>query len=419
MKGTHPRITLLGSNSGKNLGDAAIMSAVVDVLTEELPDAEFFVPSTNPKFIDQNYGSKYNVKGVNVMPWTGSIRLFGLTTFNCLRKSDAALICDGIIFGKKFFNPTFNFLITLFLLAPIAKLLNCKLVCYSCGIGPFGNPWSRWAARSLLNNCDLVIMREHDSKKLAEEIGCTKEIPVTGDAAFINKVESEERAKQLAIKEGLDWNKHWFGINVTKYVDTWLTAEERLSDHSGYLEMLANGVKAAQQQVSEPFEPVVFCTHPMDLEFCETLAKKLNARVINNNTYLSHDIQALMRKCELFMGMRFHSVVLASAVYAPVIGLIYAPKVRGFMRLLECEQYGLELAQLSKESLAKTIASAWNIRRDLQVTQRPVIDALKAGARRAATTIRERYYPNYQAKTACQKADCCSTADSAPISANA
>ncbi len=395
MKKSNPCITLLGSNSGNNLGDAAIMSAAMDAITNEMPDAEFMVPTVNPEFTNKHYGSKYKVKAYDIMPWTLSLRFLGVPTFWCLLKSDAALICDGIIFGKKFFNPAFNMLVTLIFLVPWAKLVNCKLVCYSCGIGPFPNKISKIAARYLLNSCDLVIMRENDSKKLAEEIGVTQPIEVTGDAAFINEVSSEERAKELAQILKLDWNKKWLGINVTAYADTWLKPEEQVGGSSKIVNTIVEAIKIAKNKINDDFSPILFCTHPMDRTTCQELADKISAPVVDNSTYLSHDIQALMRKCDLFMGMRFHSVVLASAVESPIIGLIYAPKVRGFMRLLDCEEYGLELASLTPEILAEKICSAWNIRKEIQAKQKSVIDKLKVGARNAATTLKNKIFPNY------------------------
>lgn len=396
MKGDHPRITLLGSNSGNNLGDAAIMSAILDVVTEELPDAEFYVPSTNPKFTDENYGNVYNVKGINVMPWTGSIRLLGIPTFSCLAKSDVALICDGIIFGKNLFNPAFNFLITLIFLLPWAKLTGCKLVCYSCGIGPFPGYWSRIFARWVINGSDLVIMRENDSKKLAQEIGVTQPIEVTGDAAFVNKISTPERAEEICREEGIDLDKPIFGINVTKYIDGWLAKDERVSDRSAFLDTLATAINTANESLAGAFQPVLFSTHPMDEAFAYSLGEKIEGKVIHNSKYLSHDIQAVMKRSELFIGMRFHSLVLSSAVEVPIIGLIYAPKVRGYMRLLDCEEYGLELAQLTPGTLADKISTAWEDRVDLKKKQMMIVDDLKAGARRAARTIRERFYPEHE-----------------------
>lgn len=398
MKSKFPRITLLGSNSGNNLGDAAIMAAVMDSITDEMPGAEFYVPTVKPEFTNDHYGQKYKVKAMDIMPWTGSLRFFGIPTLWCLWRSDAALICDGIIFGKKFFNPAFNMLITLVLLVPWAKLVGCKLVCYSCGIGPFPVPFSKKAARYLLNACDLVIMREHDSKKLAEEIGVTQPIEVTGDAAFINRVSDETRAQELAKRNGLDWQRPWLGINVTAYADTWLNPEERVADNDAFLRMLVNSINATVNNTDKNIQPVIFSTHPMDLETCQKLAQQVNGAVIHNSTLLSHDIQALMRRCELFMGMRFHSVVLASAVYTPIIGLIYAPKVRGFMRLLDCAEYGLELANLNETKLTEILTKAWNDRKQLQSKQRVVVDQLKKGARQAAVTLRTKIFPELESK---------------------
>jgi len=417
MKHSAPKILLLGSNSGNNLGDAAIMSGIMDAISKIMPTTEFIVPSTKPKFTSKNYDNLYNVKAVNIMPWTGSLRLLGIPTIYHMWRSDVALICDGIIFGKKIFNPFFNWLITLIFLVPFARLFNCKLVCYSCGIGPFPSKVSKVFARYLINSCDLVIMRENDSKKLAEEIGVRKNITITGDAAFINPVSASERAVEIAKKEGLDLSIPWFGVNVTKYIDSWLSKNEQVKDKSEFIHVLANAINQAKIKISKTslsgdkdtranslngendpnnaksiLETVIFSTHPMDKEFCDKLAQLVSGKVIHNGEYLSHDIQALMRRCKLFMGMRFHSLVLASAVEAPIIGLIYAPKVRGYMRLLDSEDLAFELAEVSEERLANKIFSAWNESEKIKLKQKQIVDGLKIGAVNAARTIKERYF---------------------------
>lgn len=392
MKSSHPKITLLGSNSGNNLGDAAILSAILESLTKELPDAEFFVPTTNKRFIEKHYGSSYNVKAVDVMPWTGSIRLFGIPTLLCLAKSDVALICDGIIFGKKFFNPAFNFLITLFLLLPFFKLFRCKLVCFSCGIGPFPVSASRLAARMVMNASDLVIMRERDSKALAEDLGVTQEIFLSGDAAFLNPVNGEEQALKIIDNEGLDPEKEILGINLTSYIDSWLNKDEQIGDKEEFKKVIIDGISSALNEIDEDLQAVFFSTHPMDETFASEVAKAVGGKTITNTHYLSHDIQAVMRKAGLLIGMRFHSLILASAVETPIVGLVYAPKVRGYMRLLNCEEYSLELASLSASRLKETLVKAWRERKQLQTEQRKVVDELKSGAQKAVRMINERFF---------------------------
>src|SRR5690606_17590338 len=142
-----PRITLLGNNAGRNLGDMAILSSILHSLRRRLPGVRFYVPSTNPKWTRRHYGEGFDVRALSVMPWTGSIRLLGVPTLTAFAASDVVMICDGIIFGNMLFNPAFNYLITLVLLVPLARLFGCKVVCYSCGIGPFPSAISRRLAR--------------------------------------------------------------------------------------------------------------------------------------------------------------------------------------------------------------------------------------------------------------------------------
>ena len=130
----------------------------------------------------------------------------------------------------------------------------------------------------------------------------------------------------------------------------------------------------------------------MDEATCRELAAMCDGKVLTNSTYLSHDIQAVIRRCGILVGMRFHSIVLASSVETPVVGLIYAPKVRGYLKLLQCEEYSLELASLNPEYLGKKLAEAWNARKELQERQRPIIGDLKEGAEHAADLLCSRYF---------------------------
>jgi polysaccharide pyruvyl transferase WcaK-like protein len=387
MKKEHPTILLLGNNSGRNLGDAAILSAILETVTKEMPDAQFLVPSIKPEFIDSHYGTQYNVKGINCMPWTGSLRLFGIPTIAAIARSDAALICDGIIFGKGFWNPAFNFLITLFLLLPFFKMFRCKLICYNCGIGPFPSAVSRHAARIVMNNSDLVTLRDEDSQQLAQEIGVTQPLLVTGDSAFTNPVSSDERAEEILADNGIPLDAPLLGINVTVYIDSWLKPEERVAGADGLLQQIAEA--AVRLKEAAGAYPVIFSTQPMDEATSRKLGSLINAPIIDNTRYLSHDIQAVMRRCELLAGMRFHSLVLASAVGVPVVGMIYAPKVRGYLRLLRCAEYGLELKDIASGVLLTKLPKAWSERAEMKTRQQEIVRGLTHGAESAAQLLRQ------------------------------
>lgn len=393
MKSKAPVVTLLGNNSGRNLGDGAILSSILESLTKNLKDVSFYAPAVFHQWMQKNYENKYNLKAVDVMPWTGSIRLLGIPTIKCFLKSDVALICDGIIFGKKLLNPAFNYLITLFFLAPIAKICKCKLVCFNCGIGPFPSKLSKMMAKFLLNNCDLIMFRENDSRELAKEIGVEKEILLTGDSAFINPVSSDDVAiKILKEKFNIDKETPLFGVNVTSYMDSWLKKDEKIKDKNEFLLMISDSVKEACKNLNQNIKPIIFSTQPMDEEVCNFVAKNCNGIVVDNSNYLSHDIQAIMRRCKILVGMRFHALILASAVKTPIVGLIYAPKVRGYMRHLNSPELSLELAQITKDSLTKTLVYAWENSEKIQKNQQEKIEPLREGAIRATKILKEKYF---------------------------
>src|SRR5690606_2533839 len=189
---------------------------------------------------------------------------------------------------------------------------------------------SRLLARWTINLCDLVMVRDRNSERLAREIGVTKPIALTGDAAFINPVSGDRRAREILGDLGIDPHAQLLGLNITAYMDRWLKSDEKLPRDADFVTVMAEGVRRAQAAVSEPFTPLVICTQPMDGETCQRLAAAIGGKVLSNSKYLSHDIQAVMRRCQLMVGMRFHSLVLASSVGTPVMALNYAPKVRDY-----------------------------------------------------------------------------------------
>ena len=191
--------------------------------------------------------------------------------------------------------------------------------------------------------------------------------------------------------------KNLFELNS---LDSWLESSERVSSPETYLETLAASIKEAKRIIketnSEDPQCVIFCCSPMDEEFTKKFAGMIDGKIIDNTRFLSHDIQAVMKLCGLLMGMRFHSLVLSSGVGTPIVGLVYAPKVRGYMRYLECEEYSVELNTITPEHLGKTLAKAWLERQALQERQQNIVRTISAGARKASIQLVGKFFPNYK-----------------------
>jgi|GEM_PF-177870 len=394
--------TVLGSYSGRNAGDAAILASLMKTLTDEFGEqTRFEVPTTNAGFVDSQYGQKFKVKGISVMPWTGSLRILGIPTMRSIARTDVTLITDGIIFDVNLFNPLFNFLIILIVLVPWAKLCGKKVVCYGVGIGPlrsfFGKLFGRWVG----NLCDLIIVRDEDSVSLFREIGVKKKIFLTADAVFQNWSASKERvqslAKELGVQSAYEADA-LLGVNVTRYIDQWLSKNQKIERKEAFIQSLAKAL--VRLKLDRGIEPAVFITQVMDLSYGQTLVDAMSREyaarkgsewspaLISNVELNNHDILGLDALCSLFVGMRLHSLIIAARAGTPIVGLVYAPKVRSFLKQLKTEEFALDLAVLTQDLIFDSISKAWDQRRELKARQQEIVALLSEQAIESAVIMR-------------------------------
>ncbi|MEE1567241.1 MAG: polysaccharide pyruvyl transferase family protein, partial [Arenicellales bacterium] len=163
------QITVLGNNSGRNAGDAAILGNLLRDVSDEFSDILFKVPTTHPGFIRDNFG-EFNVKPVPLLPWYGALKNFGLPLAVAMLNTDLILICDNILFDRKFYNPLFNNLASISLVAPFCKRRNIPIVMYNCSIGPIDFPYGKKALQKVLDASDLVITRDRQTGELLDQL---------------------------------------------------------------------------------------------------------------------------------------------------------------------------------------------------------------------------------------------------------
>lgn len=386
------RICILGSNSGRNTGDAAILASIINNFLKINPELGFDVPTTNGRYIRERFQGK-DVRPVSMMPWTGSLRFLGLPTFFSIMFSKAVFITDGIIFDVKLFNPIFNFLILLVFLVPFAKMLGKKVICFCVGVGPLETGIGRRFARWVCNLCDAVLVREQSSYDLLVGIGVKKELlEIYADVAFINNPASEKRAEEILQEIGALPGKPIIGININTYIDQWLKSAGKISKER----FISEFAKAVDSVLDKLDVQIVFTlTQVMDIEIAENIRKRLvkggRVRVLSNKYYTNHELMAVMGRMELFVGMRLHSIILSSAMYVPVLGLVYAPKVGHFFKMLGMEDSMYLLDNLESNSLSSAIIEAYNQRIETRKWMKPKIELVKQKVEEAFRLVNERY----------------------------
>ena len=387
------RLCILGNNSGRNAGDAAILSSIVHNFLARTPDVAFEVPTIKPEYVRRSFAG-LPVRPVSVMPWTLSLRILGLSTMRSILRSDAVLITDAIIFDFRLFNPLFNYLILLAALIPFARLCGRKVLCFCVGIGPLDRPLGRRITRMICNLSDEVMVREESSRELLESIGVppARLREVWADVAFINPPAPPERGREILAAHGIGPHERLLGVNVNAYLDKWLGSESTL-DRAGFIAEFARALDTVVERCGA--RVVMVITQVMDLGIAEEIRGRMAHRdrvpVISNRDLSNQEIMAVLGQTSLFAGMRLHSLILAAAMEVPVVPLAYAPKVRHFARMLGLEGSSFEFADFSGERLATALTRAWEEREQARARMVPQVDAAKARARGAFDAVVARF----------------------------
>ncbi len=382
------RITVLGNNSGRNAGDAAILGNLLRDISSLYPDVQFKVPTTHPGFIRANFG-QYNVKPVPLLPWYGAIKNFGIPMAHSMLSTDLVLICDNILFDRKFYNPLFNNLASISLVAPFCRRRGIPIVLYNVSIGPIDYPYGKKALQKVLDATDLIITRDEQTGELIERLGLRHaEIIRHADCALNTEPTAGEKLERIIADEGLFTNaKGTVGFNVNAYIDNWsMTGTYSQED-------FCRTVAAAVDKVIEDYDVdvIFFVTQIMDIENtnrCISFSKHADRiKVISNSKYTYEDIAALLARVELHVGLRTHTLIFSAAVGTPMIDISSYPKSRGFMRTIGQEGRFISFENLDPDYIKSKVDEVWGQRDSIRTDLETLVAEEKRKAKESASLI--------------------------------
>jgi len=357
-------VTLLGSSSGRNAGDAALLSAIMDSCDETCGRRLLYdVPSLKPDFIWRTYENR--VRPIGILPWNLSLKLFGLPTYQSLMRSDLSLIFDATLFDRSLYNPFFNFMSSYDLLLPKAKKAGKKMACYTVTVGPVRTPKGKEMLKRVLEQMDFITVRDQDSLDEMREAGVQNpNVIITSDCALNTRPSSEARVREIFETLAIPTDKPILALNVNPYFDSWagldrekLTREKFVSTYVRGLELALTDIDATLLFVS---------TQHLD----ESLTQEIMGRLgtphkkifFTNRTYSHHDIRGVMAHASLLFAMRLHCLILTSAGHTPILSLNYLPKVTTYLKSLGLSEYALGFENFDAESIASHLRKGWNER---------------------------------------------------------
>lgn len=383
-------ITVLGNNSGRNAGDNAILGNLLRDVSAELPQAEFLVPTTNSRFIRRHFG-QFKVKPMGLLPWNGCIKNFGWPLYKAMTATDAVLICDNILFDRKFYNPLFNYLSSIALFAPFCKKRGIPIVLYNASVGPIDTPAGKKALAKVLEATELAVIRDQNTKELLEKLALPcPELHVHADCALNTAAPPQARMAAIIAKEHLFINpKGTIGFNVNSYIDNWSNGGSFTRE--GFCAAIAEAADRVMNELG--VDVIFFVTQVMDTKITQQCAAKIaqqdRVKIISNADYTYEEIAALLGRVELHSGLRTHSLIFCAAMHTPMIGIVSYPKSAGFLRTVGQGDWLIPFADLTADSLAAMISKAWAARAETRQELARLVPAEKEKARSTAALLKK------------------------------
>lgn len=341
-----------------NSGDDAILAAIIDNLRDLRPDLKIVILSKNPARTKSAYG-------------VDAVDRFNL--FEVVRAiKNARLFINGGGNLIQDITSTRSLMYYLFTIH-LAKKLGLKVMLYANGIGPVDRKISRALTSRVIDRVDMITLREEASLQELKSLGITRpEIVVTADPALGLQPADSREVAALWAQEGIETDRPMVGFSIRKW-----------EGYGRYSVMIA---ELADHMVKTcGIRPVFIPMHfPDDLDVALDIVSKMKekAAVIKNKYNVSQTL-GMIDQMEMVLGMRLHALIYAVSLQVPVIGLIYDPKVEGFLEYVGQPSAG-HVRELEAGALKKLAAAVWQDRSAIKAQLAARNGELKRKARQNA-----------------------------------
>lgn len=318
------KIVISGYYGFNNSGDDALLKSIIGDIRTISEDAQITVLSGNAKDTKRDYGVdavyRYNVFSVLAKLFRCDLLISGGGTLIQDATSTKSLIYYlGII--------------------KAAKLFKKKVMLYANGIGPLTSFKNIELTKNTLNEVDLITLRDENSEKELEQIGVSgPEIKLTADPAFL--LEANDKGEEILKHYGVPEDKPIMCVSVRKYKKNPPDFEKIMAEICDYA--------ADRYGLFTVFLPMQRRT---DYAISAEIKNKMrNKSIVIGSNYDVPTLMSVMKRMHICIGMRLHTLIYAAGCGVPMIGLVYDPKVNGFLEYMQEKRFA-DVEGISKEAV--------------------------------------------------------------------
>lgn len=309
------KVIISGYYGFGNIGDEAILESIIDAIRENKPSTEIVVLSSNPK----KTSADFNVRAIS------RVDIIKIT----MELLSASLFISG---GGGLMQDTTGPTSVIYYgtLLKLAQSLNVKTMIYAQGIGPINKDYNKKLTAFFFKKANAITVREIFAKNDLISYGISEnKIKVTADPVLLMKYNDKDRIRSIITQTGLNPDLPIIGISIRPW-KAWY--ERQLKAFTSVLRQIAS--KYGLQILLIPFQL------SSDLWLCKEADICFNTKADSNTNIkvLSFPITpkemlGLIASMKMVVGMRLHSLIMASVGNVPSVGIAYDPKVKHFSEL--------------------------------------------------------------------------------------
>jgi len=314
------RVFMFGYYGFRNIGDEAILEAIVGQFREVMPQ----VTLTALSYHAEETSHRYGIEAVS--------RNHFLEVIRSIRKSDLVMSGGGSILQDVTSSRSLMYYLGIILLA---KILRKKVAFYGNGFGPITRPINQYLVKYIINRVDLLTVRDDESCALMRQMGIHRPIHITADAAFTLTTQSQKKLTKQQTPPRV-------GISVRRW-----------KNQPVYLPVIA---ACADALICKGYEIYFIPMQtPSDTKVSAEIIEMMKgtASIIDTGDTPGKMIE-FISEMEFIIGMRLHSLVFSAIAGVPMIGLSYEAKITSFLKRVEQPCAG-NVETLTEEQMMNTL----------------------------------------------------------------
>ena len=318
-------VLICGAYGKRNAGDDAILRSIVSQLRGIDPDLPIYALSRHPRETQLSFR-------------IGSCHSFNIPRYRRIMRRTRLYISGG---GTLIQNATSGRSLMYYLSnISSAHAAGLHVMMYGCGVGPVTGSFSRRLAARTINRCvDTITLRDQDAADELRRMGVTRsDIHLTADPALLLRAPDPETVTAVLRQFGIMPGERY----VMFALRPWHGLDPHMDDFAA----------AAKYVRSKGCTPVLFALEPRrDAPVNAALADMLDGPCLQISADMDAEtVLALTARMEAVVSVRLHALIFAAGQEVPLAGVVYDPKVSGFLDYIGQKNY-VNLEELTAEKL--------------------------------------------------------------------